>query len=441
MFDDTDRNPFSRASGTGRLLTIVAHTASFEDAILQDEPIVKQLIGLARLNRFRLIFSPTENRRVIDCLRRHHWQVEIGEFDVDGEWLSISTPMPAPGRHRLSYLGDWRRPAQPGSLVTVVDELFTNPLDVDLFIAADGDPFLERDPRRRWIVSLRDALDLVRVLVTTLDSEDSFYFHFRAAKLFPAADLGRVAMNIAREHGFPAKLRAQIESSRQRIELILRAADRVAYHALRRPDGRVAGKCGYHLAYFIMLVTGLFDELAAIVAAHYELKLKSQDVRLRVHEAASFYRILEDANPELYRFLAEPGTQAIIRLFYPARNQVQHRAVLTTRLAEERRPRRVLARLPRETLKEIKAVAPDVGWGVIDRSAGEVDPYLFTLAAVEAVAKVADGVLGKLEWSRYADLLPADVREERRALFETEIGLAPILRFRSHHPDSIPPYF
>ncbi len=346
-------------------------------------------------------------------------------------------------RHRIPYLGDLHRPAEEGSRVTVLDELFTHPLTVDLFVLADGDPFLQRDPRRRVYVGPEEAFNLMRVLATRSGADDSFYFQFRAAKLFPAADLPRVAMNIARDYGFPQELREQIESFRHRIQLILRAADQVGYHTLRRPDGRAASECGYHLAYFIMLVTGLFDELAWTIAHRYELKLSAPQMVLRQRpKDDAFFRQIRAKNPDLHAFLVDPPTQAVIRLFYPARDQVQHRAVLAAKLIEKPAPRRVLAQLPDDTLQEVEALSADQGadWGLVDgRAAGQVDPYLLTLAAVRAVASVTNGVLERLEWERYADLVPTEIREEKRSYFQTEIGMA--LMKKLLHDHKPPPYY
>lgn len=441
MFDDTEQNPFERASGTGPVLTAVVHTASFENAVLAGDPLVQRLFQLSH-GRYRLVWTPTSNEQVEWCLRRARW-ASVGEYEVKGEWLVINAQTPGPVRHRIPYLGDLHRPAEEGSRVTVLDELFTHPLAVDLFIVADGDPFLKRDPRRRMYVTPEDAFNLVRVLAIATDSNDGLYYLYRSAKLFPAADLPRVAMHIAQDYGFPPELRNQIESLRHRIELILRAADRVGYHALRRPDGRAAGKCGYHLSYFIMLVTGLFDELAWTVAHRYGMKLNPYQMVLRQRRNdQKFFRAINGANPDLYSFLVDALTQATIGLFYPARDQVQHRTVLTTRLVEEPAPRRVLAQLPGDTLEEIRTLSTDAGadWGVIDGLAVvHVDPYLFTLAAVQAVSRVTNGVLERLEWESYADLLPAEIRDEKREYFSSEVGMArmkPLFHERKH-----PPYF
>lgn len=439
MFDDTEHNPFERIGGKGTVLTVVVHTASFERAILADDPLIRRFLELPDW-RYRVVWTPTENKEVQRRLRSARLG-EVGEYEVKGEWLVIQKPTAV--RHRIPYLGDLHRPAEEGSSVTVLDELFTHPLTVDLFVVADGDPFLKRDPRRRVYVGPEEAFNLVRVLATRREADDSFYFMFRASKLFPAADLPWVAMGIARDHGFPQVLREQIESFRHRIQLILRSADQVAYHTLRRPDGRAASECGYHLAYFIMLVTGLFDELAWTIAHRYGFKLSAPQMVLRQRmRDDAFFRQIQATNPDLHAFLVEPDTQAVIRLFYPARDQVQHRAVLAAKLIEQPAPRRVLAQLPDDTLQEVEALSADQGadWGLADgRAAGQVDPYLFTLAAVQAVASVTNGVLERLEWERYADALPDEIREEKRGYFKSEVGMALMKRLLHEHEP--PPYF
>jgi hypothetical protein len=440
MFDDTERNPFDRTSGQGTLLTVVIHTASFEKAILDEDPLIRRFFRLPDDRRFRVVWTPTRDEEVQRRLRSERL-AQVGEYEVSGDWLVIRQP--ATVRHRIPYLGDLHRPAELGSRVTVLDELFTHPLSVDLFVVADGDPFLQRDPRRRVYVSPEEAFNLVRVLATRTAADDSSYFQFRAARLFPAADLPRVAMGIARDYGFPPELREQIESFRHRIQLILRAADHVAYHALRRPDGRAASECGYHLAYFIMLATGLFDELAWTIAHRYGWTLSAQQMVLRQRPRDdAFFKRIHGTNPDLHAFLVDPATQAVIRLFYPARDQVQHRAVLAASVVEQPTPRRVLAQLPDDTLAEVEALSADQGadWGLVNgRAAGQVDPYIFTLAAVQSVARVTNGVLERLAWEQYADLLPAETREQKRSYFKTEVGMALMNRLYGRH--DYPPYY
>jgi len=192
-----------------------------------------------------------------------------------------------------------------------------------------------------------------------------------------------------------------------------------------------------------MLVTGLFDELAWTIVRRYGLNVSSQQTVLRQRQKDNkFFREVNSANAALHAFLCAPRTQATIGLFYPARDQVQHRTMLPTRFVEEPPPRRVLAQLPSDTLSEIRSLSRDQGadWGVVDGgTSDQVDPYLFTLAAVQAVAGVANGVLERLEWERYADALPEETREEKRSWFRTEVGMA--LMNRHHNPRHLPAYF
>jgi hypothetical protein len=111
-------------------------------------------------------------------------------------------------------------------------------------------------------------------------------------------------------------------------------------------------------------------------------------------------------------------------------------------MAEEPAPRRVLAQLPADTLQDIQAISANGGedWGLVEGGAsGQVDPYLFTLAAVEAVARVTNGVLERLEWERYADDTPEETREQKRGWFKTEVGMALMNRLHGGHEQ--PPYF
>lgn len=88
----------------------------------------------------------------------------------------------------------------------------------------------------------------------------------------------------------------------------------------------------YHLNYFITLVTGIFDSLANLSVAYYDLKIKGADfdkekgmykITLRKKAGRDFLKQLEVKNHDLFNFISD--NEDFIELFYPFRERILHR--------------------------------------------------------------------------------------------------------------------
>ncbi len=446
MFNDSEQNSFSRSLERG-VLNIVVHTASFENEILAQDATVDKLLQLGCVGGIRLVCTPTENPEVARTLRQKR-RVDLATVTELGEWIEISTAgFIAPFREHSKRLAAWRDPAEPESNVSILDELFTRPYEVDMFVAAPNEPFLARDPSHRHYVTPNEAFELVRLLLVGFDSywftanhriTETLYLDYRRNKMIPAFNRAEVIMRNVRDKHIADLLAEQIESLKKRVELILRAADQIGIHALMRPTGESPGKCGYHLAYFIMLVTGLFDELAwsAAYDAHLEGELRHVDLR-KLRNNKGFHTKLAAVNPDLANFLSDPHTCDTLALFYPARNQMQHRTVLSARLLSPNHPLSVVWELPDETLRVIEALSANAGtsWGMINgRSAGFVDPHLFALSATKAVTSLADGVLKRIDWDKYLVQLDSDLQDGIQRTFASRVGNPPRHQFLKEEP-------
>jgi hypothetical protein len=369
MFDDSPRNSFLRAKDS-TLLTIIVHTAAFAAEILQDDPQIWRLLELGTLGGINLLCTPHEDRAVVRRLQGK--QVQCATVSEGVEWVEVGGSFLRPFRERLRRVGEWRRPCEDGSQVSIMDELFTRPYEVDLFVTAKGDPFLDRDPLRRHYVTPADAFELVRLLMVHHERyeprrgyglQESHYLQYRRQKLFPAYEEANAIVRTAAEHEIPEEIRRQVLSLGERIDMLLRAADQVGINALKEPNGSAPGRCAYHLSYLVMLATALYDEVAWLIAHVEKLELHRRAVGLRLErKQKDFMKKLGASNPDIVSFLSTSRIESLVSLFYPARDQFQHREIIPARLSNEPPPQIVVWELPKESrLTRSRLITEQIG--------------------------------------------------------------------------------
>jgi hypothetical protein len=113
---------------------------------------------------------------------------------------------------------------------------------------------------------------------------------------------------------------------------LLRAIDEIGFQYYLGVNNDTLDTMVYHLNYFITLVTGIFDSLANLSVAYYDLKIKGVDfdkekgmykITLRKKVGRDFLKQLEVKNHELFNFIS--GNEHFIELFYPFRERILHR--------------------------------------------------------------------------------------------------------------------
>lgn len=261
-------------------------------------------------------------------------------------------------------------------------------------------------------VSPSTALDFVRVLLahhgmfymaggSTMN--EGFYYLYRSKSMFAtyqeawsAATFGKTSIT--------EEVRNQLHSLGTRIDFLCRALDRGAHSSLREPNNDSEDNTLYHLAYFVMLATGMFDDLAWILNYLYVLQLSRMEVKLRIDpRRPAFLNALRVAAPALAATLEEPQLQAQINAFYPIRDRLQHRQFLSGLLyvGGPWRQARILFDFPVEGIAALKRASGDgtgYEWGVRDDGTTYVDPYLFLSQGFKASVQIHEQILRSVDW-------------------------------------------
>jgi len=302
-------------------------------------------------------------------------------------------------------------------------------LDYDWFIVDPNDMMLQSNMRRDPDVGPTEALNFIRLLTTgkniflatpRLRVDEGSYHVYRARVLFPEF---QCAWTAAAYSALPTEVSDQLGSLGQRLRFILQAVDQVSYHSLKQANNNTEDHIIYHLAYLVMLATGVFDDLAWTLRFLYSLPLDNFATVLKSPDKSK-PRLLDALitnNAQLHAYLSSASVQSKIRMFYPFRDQLQHRQFVTGGLiVNGRSTPRILLAVDRDAysqLPQTSAAGPRESWGVGERDDQEwMDPYWFVRTALESVADIVNGVLGRIDWKSYLQTLPTDKRVEAEGL-------------------------
>jgi hypothetical protein len=262
-------------------------------------------------------------------------------------------------------------------------------------------------------VSPATAIEFVRLLLTNLgmffvrrnfEVNEGFYYLYRYKSSFPTYQKAW-STAICGQTAISSDVRDQLQSLGTRLDFLCRSFDRGAHNSLRRANNDTEDNTLYHLAYFVMLVTGMLDDLAWILAYLFSLKLRRIDVKLRIdagRDSSPFLDAIRVASPNVADKLADTEIQKLIRAFYPIRDRLQHRQFLLGVLHVGRpwTEPRILFDFSEAIQPLLLASSDGTGrdWGVQGSSPTYVDPYVFLSRGFKAAGSIHEEVLGAINW-------------------------------------------
>jgi hypothetical protein len=258
------------------------------------------------------------------------------------------------------------------------------------------------------------ALDLVRLLLVNRGMyylrggstvNEGFYYLYRVKSVFRAYQPAWSAA-VFGSSALGADVRDQLSSLGKRLCFLCRAADRGSHAALQRANNDTEDNALYHLAYFVMLATGVFDDLAWTLTYLYRLSLSRIQVVLKVNASRSsspFLDALRAAAPSVAARVADPHLQNLLRVFYPIRDSLQHRQFLRGLLyvGGPWGVPKILFEFPTDAVQPIRDASTDgsgTDWGLGRAGESYVDPYAFLSRAFSAVATVHEAILETPDW-------------------------------------------
>lgn len=177
---------------------------------------------------------------------------------------------------------------------------------------------------------------------------------------------------------------------------------------------------GYHLNYYIILVTGIFDSLANLTTVYYDLKISGVDldkekclnkITLRNSVGRDFLKQLQIKNSYLFDFIK--ANEEFIELFYPFRESILHRQRLQQAVFECHDKDGIwkanIVDIPPNILKIIKQFDKKQefelvsNWGVYSTF---LEPFHFIKAATKKLTEFCDKYFELLNFGELLEMYP-----------------------------------
>lgn len=415
-------NPFDRNRQSVPLMRFVLHSTSLTDEILAEDSPANRLVKLNRLKEIKITPLPTDNNN----LRKRFADsgLVFTEYDssesrvilkvADGSIHNVTSPFATRLPEKL-----WE-PIISDSRVRLAD-LFASDIG-DYLVVSRAEPSLKCKVARDCIITAERALELVRIILTAngrfyISPEEPvdewLYYLYRYRKIFKRF---QYAWTYAHGSGLSEKIYDYVASLGTRLDFICRAYDKIVFFSLKTPNPDTQDNQLYHLAYFIMLITGVFDDLAHIINEFYHMGINPRTVGLQIkRETKEFYTSLKSRNDALYKLLTALDTQRGINAVYFLRDPFQHREWLKGMgLSEFSGDEKNVFELGSETAEDLKKI-PDSLTFISRGNPCFLYPLPFIKWAQGVLIGLVNGVLSSIDWDSVCKTLPVDIQDKIQA--------------------------
>jgi hypothetical protein len=434
-----EKNPFDRDPRTTPLMRFILHSNSLEDEILTKDSPANRLVKLNRLNGIEVIPLPTRNAEIRKIFADNGLVItEYHSYDTFVE-LRLSNGVihhvKGPFKNRVRD-NSWEQ-FVPGSKVTHAD--FSASINIgDYLVVGATDQSLKEKVIRDSIITAEQALELVRIMLTyhgrfyignKIPINEGYYYLYRFNKLFYLYQYVWTIAAYGEGKGFPENMSNHLFGLGTRLEFICKAYDKIAFFSLVNANHDNQTEQLYHLVYFVMLITGVFDSLAHILNEFYKLGAKKTGIRLRIskddkdkddkgQKTSKYYLKLQPKNASLCSLLISKDIQKDINTFYPLRDSLQHRDFFRSVLYQNAsEPVKNVIELSKGTTKELKEISASFPYIIWDDPSLLV-PFPFIKWAQEFTVQLVNQVLLSIDWDSFCSNLPKDIQDKIHASHE-----------------------
>ena len=414
--------PFDRSPCNMPLMRFMLHSVSLSEEVLSKGSSAHRLVRLNGLNTMEVIPLPTVDNDVLKALSHdglvhteylpHEQSVQLKLKASDGSLHHVAGPFAERLPDRL-----WE-PIIPDTKVALAD-VFASSIG-DYLVVGECDPALTVDVPGNNIVTARQALELVRIILTAhgqfyvtpqLPISEFEYYIYRSKTLY-----GEI------QHAWTIAVHAKViseglynylESLQGRLNFICRAYDSIAFSSLMTTSVDTQTRQLYHLAFLVMLATGVFDDLAHIISEFYKLSTSPRAAGLQIQRRTKgFYEALFSQNSKLHTFLTAESTQKVIDAFYPIRDSLQHRELPKgMRFSEGSSDVRNVFQISSEAANSLLAVE-GASACVVNLHEPFLEPLPFIEWAQMELIELVNTVLSSIKWFSVYERLSPDNQDK-----------------------------
>lgn len=449
--------PFDRDSNEPILLKILINTESVANEILNNEKGIIALLKMSHFPFLKIHFTPTPQavikKRMADydvkaCEYCFHEDGESFVYLKSNDFENIVCYYDKKEKERLL------KKICLNSKVKIIDLIAGHDTYYDYFVVGKNDGIHYSKLKKSKDQCSEKTVELARILLVNLgyfyvnpkySLNEGYYYLYRFKKVFKEFQPAWSIVCSSKGLSVSEELFNQLDSLSQRLEFICRASDKVSFYSLKLANNDTQDNTLYHLGYLVMLITGVFDDLAWVIKHLYNFELSRMQVVLRVSDKRKkFYSLLAEKNKELHDFLVSEHTQNLINLFYPIRDALQHRQfVKGMRYSDSEGVDCNVFALPEDTLLFVENVSKDTkDFGLVfnNKSIGDFclfDSHVFSMKAVETASYIVNNTLSLINWDRVLSVLSEEkLANLKESLDKYKKGLEYFLGFGEE-----PPYF
>lgn len=435
------KGPFDRERNDIPLIKLLIHTGSFQQEIINGEAIINSLMDLSGFAFLKITFTPTDNNDVIKILKQKG--IEITEYKQYEDFITIKSETFEKVVLMDKELDIYINTLIEGSSLRKIDLFTARDDDFDYFVVNKNDNFWISEYTKSKDIDSTNAVNLVRILLVNLGHfyvasnykvNEGFYYLYRFKKLFFNYQYSWSTVVSLHGKNISEDLFNQFDSLSLRLELICRAADKVSFYDLKYPNNDTQDNTVYHLGYLIMLMTGVFDDIAWIITKLYLLKLNNMEVGLKIPSkktSTKFYSQLCLKNVDLYNYLTNHITQNKIKMIYPLRDALQHRQFMKGIHYSETSSgyEKNLYRIPQKVIDSIRLFSQDdlKEFGVIwtRENSYYIEAHTFVSRLMDIFTEIVNDTLKFIDWKEYIKILSSkeiESLEKNFKSFEEGIG-------------------
>lgn len=379
---DKDNLPF---------MNVLIHSSSF---VVNDSTV--NLLELNLTGYINIDATPTSNTEIIETFSKYN--IVIPKYKIDRNHIAMvyENGFKNPRLYQDVYS---KRISKLEISITNDDLLFVD--NYDYFIS-EVDSSIFTSLGLLNVLTLQEFRKIVGIILSNNNIffyryryaiNEGFYYQLRVDRYFTFFQkYWIVLMHYGKNDPLFDK---QIFSLSSRLLFITMAYEQIVFLLLARPSNDILTKFLYHFGFFVILCTGIFDDLAWMITYYYKITLNRMKISLKnkglINKIGHF-------NHKMYAELNDSSIQEIIESFYPIRDLLQHRDYMKGYTVQSGSVRKHMLNIDTEAYNKLKKlieikVIQDNG-----TTTYSVDPNILVEHLFSSLRSIIHIVLKNFDW-------------------------------------------
>ncbi|ATP55562.1 hypothetical protein CPT03_03325 [Pedobacter ginsengisoli] len=404
---------------------ILIHTDSFIEEIKNGAESFKRLFKISSLDTTSIVFTPTNDPRVNQILQEQEvdlasYYLQGNQYIVKSNYIHALFSYETEEEDAKNFLRENGYTLNDSMLIGnryfhyYVSTLIKNATPIDKIL----DVLQVFHVKNGIFKSDRNAsigqffYDLIAVN-KQLPSYKNLFIHFNHLKTGYPDDFDTIE-NL-------------LQSLNDRMILMNKAVIELKYQSLRTVTNNASTEVMYHLSYFVVLVTGVYDNLAWIINYLYGLgyslehinrtKVKLQNVHNPTNKPTeAYYKNLLHKAPGICKYLLSDKISCLIDFIYPLRDAIQHRSFIkpltVSKVSSSKKsPVKLLIQFPKDVRKILHRHFSPIAFGFEEDTSRSMrrdyyDIHIFSKTLHSEIIDLVNIICARIDLSELIMLSP-----------------------------------